>query len=98
MGSEMCIRDRAPWHHGEPINQLLEENPRLEILKFPPGSPDLNPQEHVWKDARCAISHNHRIERIDTLAEQFLEYLQRTTFPSSLLDVYGYNHICPMFI
>jgi len=94
----LMLWDRAPWHSGPPIKELLEANPRLEIMRFPPGSPDLNPQEHVWKAARTAISHNHRFARLEPLADQFLNYLTQTRFPSSMLDTYGYNQICPMFI
>jgi hypothetical protein len=39
--------DRATWHQGPAVKDLLAANPRLEIFFFPPGSPDLNPQEHV---------------------------------------------------
>lgn len=94
----LLLWDRAPWHRGTPIRDLLQANPRLEILTFPPGAPDLNPQEHVWKAAREAVSHNHRIPRLQPLADAFLSYLSRTTFPSSLLDLHGYNSFCPMFI
>lgn len=93
----LMLWDHAPWHDGAPITQLLAANPRLEILRFPPGSPDLNPQEHVWKAARTAISHNHRFARLEALADHFLTYLTQTRFPSSLLDLHAYNHICPMF-
>ncbi|HEY5730416.1 MAG TPA: transposase, partial [Anaerolineales bacterium] len=37
--------DRAPWHRGKPIDKVLEEHPRLEIIFFPTATPDLNPQE-----------------------------------------------------
>jgi transposase len=93
----LMLWDRAPWHYGAPIDELLAANPRLEIMRFPPGSPDLNPQEHVWKAARTAISHNHRLPRLEPLADQFLHYLTQTRFPSSMLDIYGYNQIRPMF-
>lgn len=93
----LMLWDRAPWHFGAPIQQLLEANPRLQLVSFPPASPDLNPQEHVWKAARTAISHNHRFDRLELLAERFLNYLTQTRFPSSMLDIYGYNQICPMF-
>jgi hypothetical protein len=39
--------DRAPWHMGPAIRQLLEKNPHLELIFFPVASPELNPQEHV---------------------------------------------------
>jgi transposase len=89
--------DRAPWHRGQPIDQVLEENPRLEIIFFPTASPDLNPQEHVWKAVRKKVSHNHLEARLPELADRFLNQLASTTFKSSFLDRYGYSPICPMF-
>lgn len=90
--------DRAPWHHGEEVKKLLEGNPRLQLILFPTASPDLNPQEHVWKAARKAVSHNHTISSLPELANRFEEFLTNTAFPSSFLDRFGYTTICPMFI
>ncbi len=89
--------DRAPWHRGKLIDKVLEENPRLETVFFPPGSPDLNPQEHVWKAVRKEISHNHLETKLPVLADSFLNELNSSTFTSSFLDRYGYTAICPMF-
>jgi transposase len=89
--------DRAPWHRGKPIDQVLEKNPRLEIMFFPTASPDLNPQEHVWKAVRKEVSHNHLEARLSDLADRFLTQLKSTSFQSSFLDKYGYSAICPLF-
>jgi transposase len=89
--------DRAPWHRGKPIDKVLEENPRLKIISFPTASPDLNPQEHVWKAVRKEVSHNHLEVRLPELAGRFLDNLSSSTFKSSFLDKYGYTAICPMF-
>jgi transposase len=56
--------DRTPWHKGEAIRSVLSANPRLCVLWFPPGCPELNPQEHVWKAAREAVSHNHQFAKL----------------------------------
>jgi len=56
--------DRAPWHRGKPIDKVLKDNPRLEIIYFPPASPDLNLQEHAWKAVRKEVSHNHLEPRL----------------------------------
>ena len=88
--------DRAPWHRGKPIDQVLEDNPRLEIIFFPPGSPDLNPQEHVWKAVRKEVSHNHLEARLPELADRFLNKLNSSIFKDTFLDRYGYTAICPM--
>lgn len=90
--------DRAPWHRGQSIDQVLEEQPRLEIIFFPSAAaPDLNPQEQVWKAVRQEVSHNPLEARLPELADRFLVSLNSSPFKSSFLDKYGYNAICPMF-
>jgi hypothetical protein len=90
--------DRTPWHFGDAVKQVLSQNPRLEIMFFPVASPDLNPQEHVWKATRKAISHNHQFSRLPDLADRFENYLNTHCFPSSFLDHFGFLAIRPMFI
>ena len=94
----LLLWDRATWHQGPAIRQFLAQHPTLEIFFFPPGSPDLNPQEHVWKDVRSRVSHNHMIRKFDVLVEQFENYLQASTFPCSLLELHAYQAICALFI
>jgi hypothetical protein len=76
---------------------VLEANPRLELMHFPVATPDLNPQEHAWKAARQAVSHNHTMPRLPELADRFEGHLTSTIFQSSFLDHYGFNAISPMF-
>jgi transposase len=92
----LLLWDRAPWHRGQPVLDVLEANPRLQIMSLPTAAPDLNPQEHVWKATRHAVSHNHLTRRLPDLADQFEHHLTSNTFASSLLDQYGYNSICPI--
>ncbi len=94
----LLLWDRAPWHRGPEIREVLEANPRLEVIMFPTAAPDLNPQEHVWKATRRAISHNHTHRRLPDLAQQFEHHLTSTTFTSSFLQRYGWQLVCPMFI
>lgn len=89
--------DRAPWHRGAAIRRVLEANPRLEVAWFPVATPELNPQEHVWKATRRAVSHNHTHARLPELADAFEQHLTTTTFESSFLKRYGYTSLCPMF-
>ena len=87
--------DRAPWHGGEAVKTLLAANHRLEIVKFPVGAPDLNPQEQVWKQARRTVSHNHLLPKLEPLADEFENYLKTTTFQTNFLERYGYTLVCP---
>lgn len=93
----LLLWDRAPWHRGEPIRQVLEANSRLEILFLPTAAPELNPQEHVWKATRTAVSHNHAVENLEPLADRFQAHLDQQTFTTTFLDAYGFNALCPFF-
>lgn len=93
----LLLWDRAPWHRGAALRQLLQAHPRLEVMKFPVAAPELNPQEQVWKATREEVSHNHDEARLSELADRFEQHLRRTRFPCSLLDRYGYTYIRPMF-
>jgi putative transposase len=93
----LILWDRAPWHRGPEIEAILAAHPRLEIMYLPAGAPDLNPQEHVWKATREAVSHNHFCKQLDLLANEFESYLTSNTFACSLLEKHGYTQLCMMF-
>ena len=93
----LLLWDRAKWHEGQAVKDFLAAHPQIEVMKFPPGSPDLNPQEHVWKITRGKISHNHLIPKLNVLAEAFASHLVNSVFKSTFLDKYSYSAICPMF-
>lgn len=85
----LLLLDRAPWHHGPAIDRLIKENPRLALMYFPPACPDLNPQEHVWEQAREAISHNHEYTRFERLIDDFDTFLNETPFQTNFMQHYG---------
>lgn len=93
----LLLWDRAPWHQGEAIRSGLAAHPRLEIVWLPTACPELNPQEHVWKAVREAVSHNHNYTQLTDLAQAFETYLKETTFPCSLLDKHDYHNLCARF-
>ena len=83
---------------GEAIREVQAANPRLEIVQFPVAAPDLNPQEHVWKAARAAVSHNHTACQLSTLATRFHAHVTDTTFPTSFLENRGFYTVHPRSI
>ena len=93
----LLLWDRASWHRGPEIDAVLARNPRLEIMLYPVASPDLNPQEHVWKLTRQAVGHNHTFPRMPELADHFEAHLKSNLFDISFLDKYDYFTICSMF-
>lgn len=83
----LLLIDRAPWHFAE-VTALIDQTDRLQVLYFPPACPDLNPQEHVWAQARDAISHNHTYRQFQSLIDDFETYLNETVFSTNFMDAF----------
>ena len=77
--SILLLWDRAPWHKGQ-ARQFVEAHPQLDMLYFPPGCPDLNPQEHVWNQTRQAVGHLWDYRHIGDLRLAFQSYLDNSLF------------------
>ena len=91
----LLLLDRAPWHKGSPLTNLFDENTdRMEVMYYPPACPELNPQEHVWSQAREAISHNHNYSRFQTLIDDFDIYLNETLFQTNFMEKYAPPILC----
>lgn len=86
----LLIWDNAPWHKGKEIRKYLKKlQPKnLELFNFPPYSPELNPQEQVWKRARQEVSHNHFNEDFQISINNFQTFLETTTFNTNFLKKY----------
>ena len=93
----LLLWDRASWHGGDAVREVLDAHPRLEVMRFPTAAPDLNPQEHVWKATRTAVSHNHDERRLSNVADRFEAHLSSTRFCYSFLEKYDYTRICDRF-
>ena len=85
----LLLWDRARWHKGEAVKQVLADNPRLDRVFLPPASPHLNPQEPVWSQARAALSHNHTCPTFQPLRQAFLNFLSSNLFPFAWLHKYA---------
>ncbi|MCL5076782.1 MAG: IS630 family transposase [Actinobacteria bacterium] len=81
----LLLWDGAGWHRGSVAQEALV-NYHIQAIHFPPYSPELNPQEHVWKQGRSEVTHNRFIPKIEPVTKELVDYLNTTTFPYSLLD------------
>jgi transposase len=85
----LLLWDRAHWHKGAAVKALLAQSSRLEMVFFPPACPDLNPQEHIWSQARTAVSHNHTYSTFHLLKRACLKCLSLTLFRFDWLAKYA---------
>jgi transposase len=80
--------DRAKWHKGAVVRDYLNQHPNMQTLHFPPGSPQLNPQEHVWELTRDVVSHNHTRKNFPALVRAFHHHLETTRFKFEWVEKY----------
>ena len=83
----LLLLDRAPWHKGQ-VRRFVEAHPLLDLIYFPPGCPDLNPQEHVWKQTREAVGHLHDYPHLSRLRWAFQAHLENTLFHFDWINKY----------
>ncbi|MCK5123555.1 MAG: transposase [Candidatus Pacebacteria bacterium] len=83
----LLIWDKAPWHKGCKVQEFIKEDGRIKTIEFPRAAPEENPQEHVWKNSRSAISHNKYIVDIDKTTDKFVDYLNNIKFKYSFLGI-----------
>jgi transposase len=56
----LVIHDRGEQHKGAPVEAVVREaNGRLVLKAQPAYSPELNPQERIWKWWRRVVTHNY---------------------------------------
>jgi transposase len=65
--------DRAGWHLSHEVT--VPENIRL--LPQLPGSPELNPTEHLWEDLREKETANHHFDTLEHLETALCEGINR---------------------
>ena len=67
-GPIILLWDGGSIHQGETIEQILQDNPRLHCERFPSYTPELNPDEWVWRHLKHELA-NGRPDNLDELME-----------------------------
>lgn len=75
----LVIHDRGAQHTGAYIEEVIRTaDGRLMLIPQPAYSPELNPQERIWKWLRRVVTHNHWFatlrEQIEAI-RNFFRYL-----------------------
>lgn len=76
----LLVWDNCGWHRGSEVTKWIARDGNTKTLYFPPYTPDLNPQEHVWKAGRKATTHNLHITDIEQTVQDFVGYISNRIF------------------
>jgi transposase len=81
-GPVIVLLDNSSTHQGKPLQNLLQQHPRLRIEHFPSCAPDLNPDEGVWSLAKRELA-NRCPDDVDELMEDIIRSIDgiRTSPP-----------------
>lgn len=71
------IMDQAPCHTAKKIKALNEGATRLRIFHLPPYSPELNPDEKVWRHMKHVTLKNHQAQDKKQLARLVIGALRQ---------------------
>ena len=83
----VVVWDNASYHNSKELKLKLEEVENLKRIQFiylPPYSPDKNPIEHVWNEAKNSISNLQRADFEDT-RDAFETFIRATKFKYRLM-------------
>jgi transposase len=89
-GYLILIIDGAPYHKGEAVTDFVQEPGHdMELYHLPGYSPELNPQEHVWKVFRKQHTHNRCFTSTDETLMVARSGLRSLQHSSALQGIYG---------
>jgi transposase len=80
----LIVWDNCGWHRGSEVMKWVRRDKHTKLLFFPAYAPELNPQEHVWKTGRKAVTHNKYITDIEQAAKDFATHTTNRTFSYGL--------------
>lgn len=86
----IIVWDNCGWHRGSKVTEWIKKDGNTKTIYLPPYTPELNPQEHVWKEGRRHVTHNQYIFKIEEIAETFKQYISSRLFPYQL---FGLGHL-----
>ena len=89
----VIVWDNAKWHTSKHLRSHLGQGNPLEnihLINLPPHSPDHNPIEHVWNEAKNHISNHQHATFTDT-RHAFETYITTNQFPYRLNEAYSWG-------
>ena len=94
-GKKVCmVIDNAPWHkkayrlvQEEALEEYSDIREKIELIKLPPYSPDLNPIEQCWRITRRDITHNTYFPNEEVLQGTLDNYFRQYRKPNKKFSI-----------
>ena len=87
------VIDNAPWHkkayrlvQEEALEEYSDIREKIELIKLPPYSPDLNPIEQCWRVTRREVTHNTYFPNEVVLEITLDNYFEKFRKPNKKLN------------
>jgi len=77
----LILWDQAGWYKRSKTQECIGADGNVETIYFPRSAPDENPQEHVWKAGRAAVTHIRFVPDVKNTALELAEHLNKNRFP-----------------
>lgn len=79
-GEVVLLWDSAKIHRNQAVRMYLRRCRRLQLHHFPAYAPELNPDEHVWTQAKQTLANSTpaNIDELESGVSQELLHLQRS--------------------
>jgi putative transposase len=84
--------DQAGWHKSKGLN--VPEN--IELIHIPPRTPEMNPQEQIWKEVRKHGFKNTLFKTLDKVIDKLCDVLPNIS-NSIVKSITGRGWISSMF-
>jgi len=85
----VIVWDNASWHKSKAVRSFLETTNRFKLYNFPPYAPDLNPQEHIWKEAREKVLNNRLIKDVKIAVRKVIDFINNSIFKYRFFGLHG---------
>lgn len=87
------IMDQAPCHISKKVKSFAESTKRMRIFHIPPYSPDLNPDEKVWRHLKHVSLKNHQAQDKLQLSRLVLRALRKMQKNPNLTKNFFENYL-----
>ena len=88
----IIIVDQASWHTTKKLPQFYN----IRFIFLPPGSPELNPAEHLWEHIREKYLGNRIFDSLDQLEDELVNIIATIHTEQGIIkNLTGFHWITP---